>query len=167
MQESLLNVAGRIIEVAGFLGSHWLCDNISVFNPPEATFLISYLLSCFIVITEHLLPITCHFRVVLTHVTDANVAQTPLKQEEAVSGLWTHLSLWQAGLPFSGLVAWFLHGGWASPCLCCLVTVRSGLWFMQIGRQGLVGQLRYVVRPALGQCTKTSQQKPLPIRMNE
>ncbi len=68
----------------------------------------------------------------------------------------THLSLWQAGLPFSGLVAWFLHGGWVSPCLCCLVTVRSRLWFMQIGRKGLVGQPQYVVRLSLGQCTKTS-----------
>lgn len=34
-------------------------------------------------------------------------------QEEALGagGLWTHLSLWQARSPVSGLVAWFLHGG--------------------------------------------------------
>lgn len=96
-----------------------------------------------------------------THVpTDADVH---IRTIHTRGGSWsrprTHLSLWQGGLPFSGLVAWFLHGGWVSPRLCCLVTVRSRLWFMQIGRQGLVGQPRYVVRPSLGQCTKASQQK--------
>lgn len=86
---------------------------------------------------------------------------TQFTQDEAVGAgrPQTHLSLWQARLSVSGLVAWFLHRVWASPCLCCLVTVRSRLWFMQIARQGLVGQPRYVVRPSLGQCTKASQQK--------
>ncbi len=67
-----------------------------------------------------------------------------------------------AGRQASHSLGWwpgFLHGGWVSPRLCCLVTVRSRLWFMQIGRQGLVGQPWYVVRPSLGQCTKASQQK--------
>lgn len=86
-------------------------------------------------------------------------AQSTQKEALGAGGLWTHLSLWQAHSPVSGLVAWFLHGAWASPCPCCLVTVRCRLWFMQTGRWSLVGQLRYVVRPTLGQSTKASQQK--------
>lgn len=74
--------------------------------------------------------------------------------------LWAHLSLWQARLPVSGLVAWFSALG-SGPLLCrrCLVTVRSPLWFMQIGRQGLVGQERYVITPSLGQRAIASQQR--------
>lgn len=74
--------------------------------------------------------------------------------------LRAHLSLWQARLPVSGLVAWFSAPG-SGPLLCprCLVTVRSPLWFMQIGRQGLVGQERYVITPSLGQRAITSQQR--------
>lgn len=74
--------------------------------------------------------------------------------------LWAHLSLWQARLPVSGLVAWFSAPG-SGPLLClrCLVTVRPPLWFMQIGRQGLVGQERYVITPSLGQRAIASQQR--------
>lgn len=95
---------------------------------------------------------TCASRYRCAH-THAHIAQEEAVRERP----WTHLSLWQVGLPFSGLVAWFLRGSWASPRLCCLVTVRSRPWFMQIGGQGLVGQLWYVVRPSLGQHAKACE----------
>lgn len=85
------------------------------------------------------------------------------RQQSQLEQCWpqTHLSLWQARLPVSGLVACFLHRFWASACLCCLVTVRSGQWFMQIGRKGLVGQSWYVARPSLGQCTEAKAKEAL------